>query len=384
MSAIQLECSLEGVESAVQAQQGGAHRVELCSNLIQVCGRACSKIHKKRSERAFNLFPFHCQGGTTPSIGDVECTVLALRGSQTRVHVLIRPRPGNFIYTSAEIEVMVRDVEAVKNAGAHGVVIGALLSDGTVDKETIAKLVKKATPAMTVTFHRAFDCCMEPFITLRALVRLGVDRVLTSGQASTAWEGRDVISKLVEASQGQVAVMPGAGVNKDNIRQLMEHTGAKEVHVGSACHDDAIQSGMINLGQAFQGDATLFLSFCGLSPSDLSSTLENFQPIPIESIHFAHSHRIGHSGLLDRESKICIRGHWYYRLISGVQEEIPSGDSEENNIGLVQTCTGLPLLTLCSPSGMVPSMFIVEVGPEHIIRRASAEKVCSLVKIVTW
>ncbi|CAM9395327.1 unnamed protein product [Scytosiphon promiscuus] len=219
-----LECCLEGVESAFQARRGGAHRLELCANLTQ-------------------------QGGVTPSIGDIEGALLAVKGSHTKVHVLIRPRPGGFVYSALEKQVMEADVSAAVRAGAHGVVIGALLEDGSIDHETTERLVRaaKATtrgagaadaPTCSVTFHRAFDCCAtEPVVALEDLVRLGVDRVLTSGREVSAWEGREVIARLVKVSKGRIAILPGAGTTKDNVKQLLLHTGAKEVHVGSACQE---------------------------------------------------------------------------------------------------------------------------------------------------
>ncbi|CAM9164809.1 unnamed protein product [Discosporangium mesarthrocarpum] len=149
---------------------------------------------------------------------------------------------------------MRRDIEAIKHAGAQGVVIGALRSDGAVDEETIAMLVAAAAPALSVTFHRAFDCCLEPLQALQTLMRLGVDRLLTSGQASTAWEGRELIKTLVEQACGRIVVMPGAGVTEHNIWPLLEHTGAVEAHVGSACHEDIFQSGLVRLGCSYQGD----------------------------------------------------------------------------------------------------------------------------------
>eukprot|EP00903_Cladosiphon_okamuranus_P010064 g9538.t1 len=220
-----LECCLEGVESASQARRGGAHRIELCANLAQ--------------------------GGVTPSIGDIEGALLAVEGSRTKVHVLIRPRPGDFVYSSLEKQVMETDVSAAVKAGAHGVVIGALLEDGSIDQETMERLVKAAaevhtpgassttTGACSVTFHRAFDCCTtDPLEALETLIRLGVDRVLTSGREASAWDGRAVISRLVEASDGRITILPGAGVTKDNVKQLLLVTGAKEVHLGSACQEN--------------------------------------------------------------------------------------------------------------------------------------------------
>ncbi|CAM9219316.1 unnamed protein product [Ectocarpus sp. 13 AM-2016] len=241
-----LECCLEGVESASQARSGGAHRIELCANLAQ--------------------------GGVTPSAGDIEGALLAVRDSRTRVHVLIRPRPGDFVYSVLEKQVMEKDVSAAVKAGAHGVVIGALLEDGSIDLETTERLVQvakaaaaaatlaataAAKAACSITFHRAFDCCTTDETTaMESLVRLGVDRVLTSGRHESAWDGRAVISRLVEASGGRIGILPGAGITHGNVKQLLLHTGAKEVHVGSACQDNVPRT-------ALREDAIVCLGFMG-------------------------------------------------------------------------------------------------------------------------
>ncbi|CAM9285445.1 unnamed protein product [Ectocarpus fasciculatus] len=233
-----LECCLEGVESASQARSGGAHRIELCANLAQ--------------------------GGVTPSAGDIEGALLAVRGSRTRVHVLIRPRPGDFVYSVLEKQVMEKDVSAAVKAGAHGVVIGALLEDGSIDLETTERLVQVAKTAVasaataavcSITFHRAFDCCTTDQVTaMESLVRLGVDRVLTSGRHESAWDGRAVISGLVEASRGRIGILPGAGITHGNVKQLLLHTGVKEVHVGSACQENFPRT-------VLREDATVCLGF---------------------------------------------------------------------------------------------------------------------------
>ncbi|CAM9916559.1 unnamed protein product [Ectocarpus sp. 12 AP-2014] len=230
-----LECCLEGVESASQARSGGAHRIELCANLTQ--------------------------GGVTPSAGDIEGALLAVRGSRTRVHVLIRPRPGDFVYSVLEKQVMEKDVSAAVKAGAHGVVIGALLEDGNIDLETTERLVQvakaAAKAACSITFHRAFDCCTtDEVAAMESLVRLGVDRVLTSGRHESAWDGRAVISRLIAASGGRIGILPGAGITHGNVKQLLLHTGAKEVHVGSACQENVPTT-------ALREDATVCLGFVG-------------------------------------------------------------------------------------------------------------------------
>ncbi|CAM9430256.1 unnamed protein product [Pylaiella littoralis] len=241
-----LECCLEGVESAHQARSGGAHRIELCANLAQ--------------------------GGVTPSIGDIEGSLLVVKGSHTRAHVLIRPRPGDSMYSELEKKVMEKDVSAAVKAGAHGVVIGALLEDGSIDCETTARLVQAAaaaaaaaavgTASCSVTFHRAFDCCTTDSLeALETLIRLGVDRVLTSGGAASAWDGRATITRLVEASKGRISILPGAGVTRGNVRQLLLETGAREVHVGSACQENVprtVPREDVSVRLGFVGEAFLW------------------------------------------------------------------------------------------------------------------------------
>ncbi|CAB1118207.1 unnamed protein product [Ectocarpus sp. CCAP 1310/34] len=220
-----LECCLEGVESASQARSGGAHRIELCANLAQ--------------------------GGVTPSAGDIEGALLAVRGSHTRVHVLIRPRPGDFVYSVLEKQVMEKDVSAAVKAGAHGVVIGVAKAAAAAAATAAAK------DACSITFHRAFDCCTtDEVAAMESLVRLGVDRVLTSGRHESAWDGRAVISRLVEASGGRIGILPGAGVTHGNVKQLLLHTGAKEVHVGSACQEKVPRT-------ALREDATVCVGLVG-------------------------------------------------------------------------------------------------------------------------
>ncbi|CAN0328005.1 unnamed protein product [Ectocarpus sp. 12 AP-2014] len=223
-----LECCLEGVESASQARSGGAHRIELCANLAQ--------------------------GGVTPSAGDIEGALLAVRGSRTRVHVLIRPRPGDFVYSVLEKQVMEKDVSAAVKAGAHGVVIGALLEDGNIDLETTERLVQvakaAAKAACSITFHRAFDCCTTDEVAAMESLLAGV-LLLNVQHHSASWYRRRVMVPGVVS----VAVA-GAGITHGNVKQLLLHTGAKEVHVGSACQENVPTT-------ALREDATVCLGFVG-------------------------------------------------------------------------------------------------------------------------
>jgi copper homeostasis protein len=198
---IRIEACVNSVESAVEAQAGGASMVELCDNLFD--------------------------GGTTPSLGSIEA---ARRALDIEVNVIVRPRGGDFLSSELEMEIMRADVEAAKTAGADGVVFGILRSDGSIDVERSHELAQLARP-MRTTFHRAFDMCADPLAALEELISLGIDRVLTSGQRPSAIEGADLLGKLVSAAEGRIIVMPGVGIDASNIGQLIRRTGASEYHV---------------------------------------------------------------------------------------------------------------------------------------------------------
>ena len=181
-SALICEVCVESVEAAVAAEQGGAHRVELCADLLE--------------------------GGITPSAGTIA---LARARLGIRLHVLIRPRGGDFCYSDTELDIMRHDIATARALGADGVVLGVLLPDGTVDAARTAELMAAARP-LSVTFHRAFDVTRDPYEALEALIALGVDRVLTSGQESSALEGLDTLAALVQQAGDRIAVMPGGGI----------------------------------------------------------------------------------------------------------------------------------------------------------------------------
>jgi len=185
-----LEACVGDVESAVEAMRGGADRVELCADLGA--------------------------GGTTPSVGTIAQVVQALQHSRTKVRVLIRPRPGDFVYTTRELEAMKEDVAVCKRLGVDGVVVGVLRSDGTLDHRAIRELVETARP-LRVTCHRAFDVCLDKESALEQLVDLGVDAVLTSGGKTSAWAGRDMLEKLQEQAAGRITLIAGAGVSETNV-----------------------------------------------------------------------------------------------------------------------------------------------------------------------
>ncbi|MDR0711991.1 MAG: copper homeostasis protein CutC [Prevotellaceae bacterium] len=197
-----LEVCADSVESALIAQASGAHRIELCANLTE--------------------------GGVTPSFGMVEA---AHRVLSIKLYVIIRPRGGDFCYSDAELEVMLADVRTCGKLGCDGVVIGMLTSDGAVDEPRCRLLVEAAHSfGMGVTFHRAFDRCRSLPEAMEVAIRLGCERILTSGGRNTAPEGASVIRALVEKAGGRIAIMPGAGVTPENVAELLKTTKANEVH----------------------------------------------------------------------------------------------------------------------------------------------------------
>ncbi|MGV3761161.1 copper homeostasis protein CutC [Parapedobacter sp.] len=199
----QLEICANSVLSALNAQEGGADRVEFCQNLEA--------------------------GGTTPSLGQVW-TARALLS--IGMHTLIRPRAGDFLYTDIEFSEMKADIMSCKEAKCDGVVIGILLADGQVDAVRMAELIALARP-MQVTFHRAFDRCRDPFEALEVIIGLGCDRLLTSGLKDTAAEGAETIARLVGQANGRIEVMPGSGINEGNILQIAASTGASSFHTSA-------------------------------------------------------------------------------------------------------------------------------------------------------
>lgn len=191
--------SAESVRAAVKA---GADRIELCAGMPE--------------------------GGTTPSYGEIAMVRELISSG---MHVIIRPRGGDFLYSEEECEVMSRDIDMARRIGADGVVLGCLTAEGEVDADKMHKLMALAGN-MSVTFHRAFDMCKEPFKALEIIRQLGCKRILTSGQRSTAEEGIPLLKKLVEQA-GEVIIMPGCGVNAGNIRKIAEETAAREFHLSA-------------------------------------------------------------------------------------------------------------------------------------------------------
>ncbi|MEJ3745712.1 copper homeostasis protein CutC [Actinomycetes bacterium KLBMP 9797] len=202
---MRFEVCVDGVDGVLAARAAGADRVELCCALFE--------------------------GGLTPSAGLLTTALAA--ATTIDVNVLIRPRGGDFVYDRHEVRAMRHDIELVAAAGAHGIVIGALTEDGDVDGPVCRELLS-AAGGLSVTFHRAFDMVRRPLDALEAVIDLGVDRLLTSGQESTALEGAPLLAELVTAAAGRIVVMPGGGITARNVRRVIDQTGAREVHFSAA------------------------------------------------------------------------------------------------------------------------------------------------------
>jgi copper homeostasis protein len=195
-----IEICVDSPEGVIAARDGWADRVELCDNLFE--------------------------GGTTPSIGAVK---MARRVGGIKLHVIIRPRGGDFLYSDVEFDTMRMDVEAIRSSRVDGIVIGLLTADGGIDKDRTSELITLARP-MSVTFHRAFDVCRDPLAALEDLIELGVDRVLTSGQQKDAVSGGAKIKEVVDAAGDRIIVMACGGIDETNIREISDQTGAREFH----------------------------------------------------------------------------------------------------------------------------------------------------------
>ena len=201
---ILLEICANSISSAIAAQEGGANRIELCSALSV--------------------------GGLTPGYGTIK---EAKRLLSIPIHVLIRPREGDFCYSNNELEVIIEDINAAKDLGADGIVCGALDRRGNIDVKVMER-VMKAAQGLSFTFHRAFDVCSNPYSAIDLLIEMGINTLLTSGQAVTAEEGIGLIKELVTIAQPKgVTIMPGCGLHSLNIAQVVQATGANAVHLSA-------------------------------------------------------------------------------------------------------------------------------------------------------
>jgi copper homeostasis protein len=206
-----LEACVETVEAALAAAEGGARRIELCADLDA--------------------------GGVTPHAELLHACVARLR---IPVFVLIRSRPGAFVFAKSERETMRHQVAVARALGASGVVIGGLTATGDVDETMVAELIR-AADSLPVSFHRAFDEVREPRVALERLIALGIGRVLTSGRAPSALEGAEVIGALVEQAAGRIAIVAGGGVRAPNVKELVRRTGVTEVHSRTPASADQVR-----------------------------------------------------------------------------------------------------------------------------------------------
>ncbi|XP_056148106.1 copper homeostasis protein cutC homolog isoform X2 [Lampris incognitus] len=219
-----MEVCVDSVESAVNAEQGGACRLELCCSLSE--------------------------GGLTPSIGLLQVVKQRVK---IPVYAMIRPRGGDFLYSEQEADVMKRDVAAMKSHGADGLVLGALTEDGRVDTELCTTLLAAAHP-LPVTFHRAFDMVQDPAAALETLVSLGIRRLLTSGCDNSALEGLPLIKCLVEQAKGRITIMPGGGITERNLQRILEGSGAHEFHCSARSGRDSamkFRNNRVTMGATF-------------------------------------------------------------------------------------------------------------------------------------
>lgn len=203
-----IEVCCTDIQSVRAAKEGGADRVELCVDIEE--------------------------DGLTPPAELIRQAVQ----TGLKVHVLVRPRAGNFVYDEAEAQTMISQIREARENGAHGVVVGALREDGTLDKPLCQRMAE-AAKGMSLTFHRAFDVCQAPLQTFDDIATMGFDRLLTSGQAAKAIDGTELIKQLVERSHRlqakhpegkRIIVMAGSGVSPHNASQIVKETGVTEIH----------------------------------------------------------------------------------------------------------------------------------------------------------
>lgn len=198
---IKLEVCCPDLQSVKAAVEAGARRIELCQDL------AC--------------------GGLSPSIEMIR-DALALCTGKTSVHVLFRPRSGDFVYNEDELRLVCSQIASCPPVA--GIVIGALTKEGEVDIAACKRMIESASNIPNITFHRAFEYCKDPLRALEDIISLGCNRLLTSGQAPSAIEGTALLKQLVQKAEGRIIIMAGAGVNSKNVLTLIQKTGVREVH----------------------------------------------------------------------------------------------------------------------------------------------------------
>lgn len=222
------EICTNSVESCIAAQEGGANRVELCAGIPE--------------------------GGTTPSYGEIAVARQLL--TTTRLHVIIRPRGGDFLYSPIEIKTMLKDIEIARQLGADGVVFGCLTADGEIDMPVMQQLMA-ASKGLSVTFHRAFDVCRDARKALEQIIELGCHRILTSGQQPNAEVGIPLLKELQAQAAGRIILLAGCGVNENNIRHIATETGINEFHFSAR---ESLKSGMQYKNEAVSMGGTVHIN----------------------------------------------------------------------------------------------------------------------------
>lgn len=228
MENYQFEICANSVESCIATQEGGANRVELCAGIPE--------------------------GGTTPSYGDIIIAREVL--TTTKLHVIIRPRGGDFLYSPIEQRIMLKDIDNARRLGADGVVFGCLTAEGDIDIPLMKQLMEAAQD-MSVTFHRAFDVCRNPQKALEDIIGLGCDRILTSGGQPTAEQGIPLLKELQQQAAGRITLLAGCGVNETNIARIAKETGIREFHFSAR---ETVRSGMKYRKEQVQMGATVPLN----------------------------------------------------------------------------------------------------------------------------
>ena len=196
-----LEICCGSIDDAIEAERGGADRVELCSALFL--------------------------GGLTPSLGTIQEAKQRLK---IPIMVMVRPRAGGFCYSEAEMSTMQRDAEAAIAHGAEGIVFGILQPDGGVDLAR-TRCLRQLAGTRQAVFHRAFDVTPDPFEAMEQLIGEGITRILTSGQKNTVPEGTDLIKRLIERAAGRIEILPGGGIQPHNLQEVVQRTGCSQVHL---------------------------------------------------------------------------------------------------------------------------------------------------------
>ena len=241
-----LEICTGDPEGIMAAMHGGADRIELCSALSE--------------------------GGLTPSIG-----LISFSSEILPTNVLIRPRPGDFVYSPEEVGVMEKDIIKAVEAGASGIVTGVLTEEGEIDTDACRRLIGYAD-GLDNTFHRAFDLVADPFRALEEIIDLGFKRILTSGQAPTALEGVDLIAELHRRAAGRILIMAGAGVNPGNVFEILSLSNADEIHASarSIVKSHARVYGNATMGTADAADGSR-LSTDSRIVAGIRDSINNFQ-----------------------------------------------------------------------------------------------------------